>query len=112
MYLDVNSDCLPGLFWNGMRANYDANSSEELLFYIAPYLAAPPASDQQTVVRVAVCPGYLQFAPALSGMSDMEGRICYLLNPNLTANPGPPNAPPFCAPHPALPPRQSTSFRP
>jgi len=110
MYTDDNTDCLPGPVWNGMVANYDESSSEELLFYIAPYLAAPSASDQETIVPVAVCPGYLQFAPALSGMDDMVGRICYLLNPNLDANPGATKVPPFGYPSPVLAPLKYTQL--
>src|SRR5258708_21869137 len=110
MYIDDYSDCLPGPLWNGMMANYDANSSEELLFYIHPYLAAPAPSDQETIVRVAVCPGYLQFAPALSGFNDMEGRICYLLNPNINANPGEAKVSPFGYPSPVLSPLKFSQF--
>jgi prepilin-type N-terminal cleavage/methylation domain-containing protein len=92
MYADDNQEGLPGPLWNGMQASYDANSSEEMLFYIAPYLAAPPPSDQPTILPVAVCPGYLHAAPGVSSMSDMEGRICYLLNPNVNPFPGLPFA--------------------
>jgi prepilin-type N-terminal cleavage/methylation domain-containing protein/prepilin-type processing-associated H-X9-DG protein len=88
MYADDNQGGLPGPLWNGMQASYDANSSEEMLFYIAAYLAGPPPSDQPTILRVAVCPGYLHAAPGVSSMGDMEGRICYLLNPNVNPLPG------------------------
>jgi len=104
MYLDDNTDCLPGPLWNGMKATYDDNTTEDLLYYIYPYLAAPPASDQEKVIPVAVCPGYLQFAPALNGIDDMEGRICYLLNPNINANLGAPKVCPFGYPDPLLTP--------
>ena len=99
MYLDDDQDVLPGPVWNGMRASYDENSSEEFIYYIAPYLAAPRASDQEAIVQVAVCPGYLHCAPGLNGLSDMEGRICYLLNPDADPKPGP-LMPPFGYPSP------------
>src|SRR5260370_13238084 len=108
MYLDDNTDCLPGPLWNGMKATYDDNTTEDLLYYIYPYLAAPTPSDQEKVVPVAVCPGYLQLAPALNGINDMEGRICYLLNPNINANPGTPKGCPFGYPDPLLAPLKYT----
>jgi prepilin-type N-terminal cleavage/methylation domain-containing protein len=88
MYIDDNQDQLPGPLWNGMQASFDANSSEELLYYIYPYLAVPAPSDVPAVVRVAACPGYMKSAPGISSLSDMEGRICYLLNPNVNPLPG------------------------
>jgi len=98
-YVDDNVDVLPGPVWNGVRANEDDTSTEEFIYYVAPYLGAPRASDQETIVQVAVCPGYVLNAPNLSGMSDMEGRVCYLLNPNMDRNPGAP-VPPFGYPDP------------
>jgi len=57
MYIDDSQDALPGPLWNGMQASYDANSSEEVVLYLAPYVAAPPASDTPQIALVAVCPG-------------------------------------------------------
>src|SRR6266496_6601099 len=34
MYLDDNTDVLPGPCFSGARASYDKNSSTELIFYI------------------------------------------------------------------------------
>src|SRR6266496_6754088 len=34
MYLDDNTDMLPGPCFSGARASYDQNSSTELIFYI------------------------------------------------------------------------------
>jgi len=99
MYVDDNQQSLPGPVWAGARASYDANSSEEFLFYVAAYLAIPPASEEPRVAQVAVCPGYLHCAPGLSGMSDTDGRVGYLLNPDADPNPGP-WVPPFGYPEP------------
>jgi len=63
-----------------MQASYDENSSEELMYYLAPYVAALGLRPN-AIAQIAVCPGYLHCAPGLNGLSDMEGRICYLLNP-------------------------------
>ncbi len=88
MYLDDNQERLPGPLWNGMQASYDSNSSEEMLFYIARYVGAPRAGETPKVAAVAVCPGYMREAPGIASLSDMEGRICYLLNPNVNPLPG------------------------
>ncbi len=102
MYIDDNQEVLPGGVWNGMRASYDINSDQEFIFYVVPYLKTQPPSDTTQIAEVAVCPGYLRMAPALSGMQDMEGRICYLLNPNVNPNAPPgPRVCPFGYPDPA-----------
>ncbi len=88
MYIDDNEDRLPGPLWNGMQASYDGNSSEEILYYIAPYMGAPASPNDPVVVPAAACPGYMRSAPGVSTLDDMEGRICYLLNPNVNPLPG------------------------
>jgi prepilin-type N-terminal cleavage/methylation domain-containing protein len=88
MYADDNEDRLPGPLWNGMQASFDANASEEILFYLHPYLGVPRAPDEPKVLAVAACPGYMRCAPGIHSLSDMEGRICYLLNPNVDPLPG------------------------
>ena len=88
MYIDDDDDRLPGPLWNGMQASFDANSSEEILFYLHPYLGARGASDVPKVLPVAACPGYMKNAPGIHSLSDMEGRICYLLAPNVNPLPG------------------------
>jgi prepilin-type N-terminal cleavage/methylation domain-containing protein/prepilin-type processing-associated H-X9-DG protein len=83
MYGDDNEDRLPGPLWIGMQASFDANSSEEMLFYTARYLGVPPAGEEPKVAPVAACPGYMRSAPGISSLNDMVGRICYLLSPNV-----------------------------
>jgi prepilin-type N-terminal cleavage/methylation domain-containing protein/prepilin-type processing-associated H-X9-DG protein len=90
MYIDDNDDQLPGPLWDGMQANADANSSEEFLYYVAPYLGVPPLSDETKVFAVAACPGYMNGVPGISCLDDMEGRTCYRLNPNVNPLPGSP----------------------
>jgi prepilin-type N-terminal cleavage/methylation domain-containing protein/prepilin-type processing-associated H-X9-DG protein len=87
MYADDNEEWLPGPLWNGMQASFDANSSEEILFYLHPYLGIPLASDTPKIVPVTACPGYMKNAPGISSLRDMEGRICYLLNPDVNPLP-------------------------
>jgi prepilin-type N-terminal cleavage/methylation domain-containing protein len=83
LYVDDNEDRLPGPLWNGMQASYDGGSSEEILYYLATYLGGPEAPVDPTVLRVAVCPGFMRAAPGINSLDDMEGRVCYLLNPNV-----------------------------
>jgi prepilin-type N-terminal cleavage/methylation domain-containing protein/prepilin-type processing-associated H-X9-DG protein len=89
MYGEDNVDKLPGPLWNGMQASFDMNSSEEIMYYLWAYLGAPRPGEEPQVVPVGVCPGYLRSAPGVGSLKDMEGRICYLLNPDVDANPGP-----------------------
>ncbi len=88
MYIDDHEDRLPGPLWNGMSASFGASTSEEILYYIYPYLGVPAPSDTPSVVAVAACPGYMKCAPGITSLSDMVGRICYLLNPNVDPLPG------------------------
>ena len=90
MYIDDNDDQLPGPVWDGMLANADANSSEELLYYVAPYLGVPALSEETRVIPVAACPGYMNGVPGINSLDDMEGRTCYRLNPNVNPKPGSP----------------------
>ena len=90
MYIDDNDDQLPGPVWDGMLANADANSSEELLYYVVPYLGVPPLNEEQRVIPVAACPGYMNGVPGINCIDDMEGRTCYRLNPNVNPVPGSP----------------------
>jgi prepilin-type N-terminal cleavage/methylation domain-containing protein/prepilin-type processing-associated H-X9-DG protein len=91
MYADDHGDFLPGPAFSGARASYDRNSSTELIFYIATYLGAPAPDRKTQVADAFVCPGYRRYAPELTSM---EGRKCYLLNDDATADPAV-RVPPF-----------------
>ena len=95
MYLDDNTDVLPGPCFSGARASYDKNSSTELIFYIASYLGSPAPETvrggKPAVADVFVCPGYRRLAPALTSL---EGRKCYLLDDDVDPNPSN-RVPPF-----------------
>jgi prepilin-type N-terminal cleavage/methylation domain-containing protein len=87
MYLDDNSDTLPGPCFTGARASYDKTSGTELIYYIANYLNSPsPAwvTGKPIVVDAFVCPGYRRLAPSVTSM---EGRKCFLLNDDIDPNP-------------------------
>jgi len=88
MYLDDNSDTLPGPCFTGARASYDKTSGTELIYYIANFLGSPsPAwvTGKPIVVDAFVCPGYRRLAPSVTSM---EGRKCLLLNDDIDPNPG------------------------
>src|ERR1043166_2263109 len=94
MYLDDNTDVLPGPCFSGARASYNKNSGTELIYYIANNLGSPPPASvtgKQVIADVFVCPGYRRNAP---GLTSLEGRKCYLLNDDIDPNPGS-RVPPF-----------------
>src|ERR1044071_8208919 len=94
MYLDDNTDLLPGPCFSGARASYDKNSGTELIYYIANYLGSPPPSSVVGKPGVGggfVCPGYRRLAPKATSM---EGRKCYLLDDDVDPNPSS-RVPPF-----------------
>ena len=93
IYVDDYEDQLPGPVWNGMLASAEANTSEQFLHYVAPYLGVPPLGDEAVVIPAAACPGYMSVAPGVRSIRDMEGRISYLLNPDVDPRPGPPVRP-------------------
>jgi prepilin-type N-terminal cleavage/methylation domain-containing protein/prepilin-type processing-associated H-X9-DG protein len=84
MYTDDNRDGLPGPVWNGACASYDESSDQDLIFYIATYLGSKSPSANIQIVKTFICPGFLRLAPP--DTTQMEGRICYLLNPDADPN--------------------------
>jgi prepilin-type N-terminal cleavage/methylation domain-containing protein/prepilin-type processing-associated H-X9-DG protein len=84
MYADDHEDVLPGPTVAAARANYDENSSQELIYYIATYLSLPAPSKTMVTADSFVCPGYKRRAPALSSLS---GRKVWLLNDDIDPNP-------------------------
>src|SRR5258706_1337145 len=84
MYADDSEDTLPGPVVSAARATYDKDDAQELVWYLVPYLGAPPPTDQIETCKVFVCPGYVHYAP---GMTSLEGRKIYLLNTDIDPNP-------------------------
>jgi prepilin-type N-terminal cleavage/methylation domain-containing protein/prepilin-type processing-associated H-X9-DG protein len=110
MYVDDNHEVLPGPVWAGARASYDNNSSDELIYHLAPYLSQPAPSGQTVIVKAFVCPGYEHSAPNLTSL---EGRKMYLLNDDVDPNPlnrVPPFGYPAVAPNPAIQPLKYGAF--
>jgi len=84
MYVDDNSQRLPGPVWAGARASYDQSSKDELIYYIATYLGDPPPSSQTVVSKTFVCPGYIRRAP---DVTSLMGRKIFLLDDDIDPNP-------------------------
>ena len=97
MYADDNEGRLPGPCWTGAQASYDAvNTTEEIIYYLAPYLSQPNPSDKFVVANVFICPAFLRDAP---DTSSMEGRVCYLLQADVSSDNS--GVRPFGYPNPA-----------
>ena len=87
LYVDDNSDVLPGPVWAGAMASYSSGSSQELIYYIATRLGYPAPAPQTTVAKVFVCPGYWQNAPGLtSDLKSLIDKKVYLVNNDLRTN--------------------------
>jgi prepilin-type N-terminal cleavage/methylation domain-containing protein/prepilin-type processing-associated H-X9-DG protein len=113
LYVDDHEDRLPGPTVAGARANYDKNSSQELIYYIAPYLDLPHPSDKMITAESFVCRGYMKHAP---GLTSLSGRKVWLLNDDIDPSPVRRTSPfgyPL-APYQAIPLKHSTmdSFLP
>ena len=91
MYTDDENGTLPGPCWIGAQATYDINSDLELIYHLAPYMKLAAPGDVMVTADIFVCPGFRQKAPP--DTSQMEGRVCYLLNNDV--DPGPAMVPPF-----------------
>jgi prepilin-type N-terminal cleavage/methylation domain-containing protein/prepilin-type processing-associated H-X9-DG protein len=110
MYVDDNDQRLPGPVWAGARVSYDQGSKDELIYYLASYLADPAPSGQTVVSRTFVCPGYVRYAP---DVTSLVGRKVFLLNDDADANPlnrVPPFGYPAVGGSPAIPPLKITQF--
>ena len=111
MYIDDNEDQLPGPLWNGMQASADANSSEQFLYYAAPYLGVPPLKEEVAVIPAAVCPGYMNAAPGISSIQRHGGADLLLLNPDVDPHAGR-SGPPFGYPNPQQLPLKRSHLKP
>lgn len=86
LYADDNEDVLPGPCLGGVQPNYDsANTTRELVYFIASHMGYPLPSSKTVVVPLLTCPGYERDAPGVAGM---QGRKCYILNQNIDPAPG------------------------
>jgi len=110
MYVDDNDQRLPGPVWAGARVSYDQGSKDELIYYIASYLADPAPSGQTVVSRTFVCPGYVRYAP---DVTSLIGRKVFLLNDDADTNPlnrVPPFGYPAANGNPSIQPLKITQF--
>jgi len=81
MWLDDNADWLPpgqgktsGL-WHGQQITYNQTDTDQLVYYLAPYLSykAPDATTREA--KVMICPGYRR---SLVGVSNLVNRVAYV----------------------------------
>ena len=88
MFVDDNQDVLPpgsgktaGLY-GGIRVNYmdDARSQNELVYYLAPYLAAPaPSTTKTNFSKVMFCPAYASIQRVSIEDGTAAEHHCYML---------------------------------
>ena len=90
MFADDNEDRLPGPLVIGQRPDYDLDSTNFLVAFVAPYVGLPQPSANLVVSALFFCPGFARSAP---GSSDPVGRISIMVNPDV--DPGPTTVPPF-----------------
>ena len=81
MWVDDNNDWLPpgqgqksGL-WHGQQITYNQTDTDQLVYYLAPYLSykAPDATTREA--KVMICPGYRK---ALVGVTNLANRVAYV----------------------------------
>ena len=100
MYADDNEDFLPGPLLIGQPHQYDANSTNFMAYFIAPYVGLPKPSAQLVTTELFICPAFLR--SDASG-STSGGRIGTKVNNDV--DPGPATVYPFG--YPLLPGAQS-----
>lgn len=80
MYVDENADRLPGPVHLGQYAVYQQSSSNQLVYFIAPYLGLPTASTNSVRASLFLCPGFSRAAPQGFGPAE---RVSLIVNANL-----------------------------
>lgn len=80
MYADGNADRLPGPLHLGQFAVYEQSSSNQLIYFVAPFLGLPPASTSSVRSSLFLCPGFIRAAPPGFGPAE---RVSLIVNPNL-----------------------------
>jgi prepilin-type N-terminal cleavage/methylation domain-containing protein len=110
MYVDDNSQRLPGPVWTGAAASYSQSSKDEFIYYLAGYLSDPTPSGNPVVSKTFVCPGYVRQAPEVTSLI---GRKIFLLNSDADSSPlnqVPPFGYPATGGNPPLQPLKITAF--
>jgi prepilin-type N-terminal cleavage/methylation domain-containing protein/prepilin-type processing-associated H-X9-DG protein len=81
MWVDDNNDWLPpgqgstsGL-WHGQQITYNRTDTDQLVYYLVPYLGyrAPDATTREA--KAMICPGYRR---ALVGVTNLANRVAYV----------------------------------
>jgi prepilin-type N-terminal cleavage/methylation domain-containing protein/prepilin-type processing-associated H-X9-DG protein len=81
MWVDDNNDWLPpgqgqksGL-WHGQGISYNISDTDQLVYYLASYLAYPSPDGKTREAKVMICPGYRR---ELVGVTNLANRCAYV----------------------------------
>lgn len=111
-YTHDNEDYLPGPAWSGVRPDYHKNYSEDLLWFLAPYLGLELTS-QARLAEIMLCPAFMRYSPTAASTYNRNGPwpklAVYMLNDDVDPNPLN-RTPPFGYPNPVIKPLKITSF--
>jgi type II secretory pathway pseudopilin PulG len=84
MFLEESEDRLPGPLWMGQPFEYDENSKNVLLYYLAPHLSLPTPSPTLITSEVFLCPAYQRLAPPAPPAAE---RVSLLANRDIDPDP-------------------------
>jgi prepilin-type N-terminal cleavage/methylation domain-containing protein/prepilin-type processing-associated H-X9-DG protein len=84
MFTDDNDDTLPGPLLIGQIADYDFNSTNFLVYFVASYTGLPEPSANLVFSPLFQCPSFSRSAP---GNSAASGRVSLLVNPDIDPSP-------------------------
>ena len=81
MWVDDNGEWLPpgqgsksGL-WHGQQITYNKNDTDQLVYYLAPYLSYKSPDGTTREAKVMICPGYRR---SLVGVTNLINRVAYV----------------------------------
>jgi prepilin-type N-terminal cleavage/methylation domain-containing protein len=95
LFVDDNSDQLPGPCWSGVRATYWTTTPNELASYLAELVGSPAPSANLTTAKTFLCPA---FKRQLADEASLLDRKTYMLNDDV--DPGVTRIRPFGYPIP------------
>jgi prepilin-type N-terminal cleavage/methylation domain-containing protein len=105
MWVDDNNDWNPpgpgvssGL-WDGQTMTYDSSQTDELVYYLAPYLGYHVPDTQVRQAKVMICPAYVADVP--NGQALTTNRVVYVRTVPSHAGLTNPVVDPFGYPNPA-----------
>jgi prepilin-type N-terminal cleavage/methylation domain-containing protein len=85
LYTTDSADVLPGPLWYGQPFVYDVSTTNNLPFYLQPFLDTPTPSTAVASSKVFLCPAYLQATPPPP--PNVE-RVALIVNRDIDPGPG------------------------